>query len=151
MFYPQKIVCILPSFPTKIFGISRVFCLSIVSRLKGLHLLTELLPSLQAEVWDLEVLRSNHSSWPINVSDVKEGLITVKGHMQVRVQGETGGKKPQILPTCCLFFCLLQFQPGCIILSHWVLKCDSVYVNSRAWISEIYCRNYFTNAFNFLQ
>uniref|UniRef100_H3CGX9 Enhancer of mRNA-decapping protein 4 n=1 Tax=Tetraodon nigroviridis TaxID=99883 RepID=H3CGX9_TETNG len=35
-----------------------------------------------AEVWDLEVLRSNHSSWPISVGDVKEGLITVKGHMQ---------------------------------------------------------------------
>eukprot|EP00066_Takifugu_rubripes_P027975 XP_011617241.1 PREDICTED: enhancer of mRNA-decapping protein 4 isoform X1 [Takifugu rubripes] len=35
-----------------------------------------------AEVWDLEVLRSNNSSWPISVTDVKEGLITVKGHMQ---------------------------------------------------------------------
>lgn len=43
------------------------------------------LPFVQAEVWDLEVLRSNNSSWPINVADVKEGLITVKGHMQVRV------------------------------------------------------------------
>lgn len=34
-------------------------------------------------MWDLEVLRSNNSSWPISVADVKEGLITVKGHMQV--------------------------------------------------------------------
>lgn len=42
-----------------------------------------LLPFIQAEVWDLEVLRSNSSSWPINVADVKEGLITVKGHTQV--------------------------------------------------------------------
>ncbi|XP_068595627.1 enhancer of mRNA-decapping protein 4 [Brachionichthys hirsutus] len=34
----------------------------------------------RAEVWDLEVLRSNHSSWPVDVTDIKEGLITVKGH-----------------------------------------------------------------------
>ncbi|XP_068588037.1 enhancer of mRNA-decapping protein 4 [Cebidichthys violaceus] len=35
-----------------------------------------------AEVWDLEVLRANHSSWPVDDSEVKEGLITVKGHTQ---------------------------------------------------------------------
>ncbi|XP_075962727.1 enhancer of mRNA-decapping protein 4 isoform X1 [Anarhichas minor] len=35
-----------------------------------------------AEVWDLEVLRANHSSWPVDDTDVKEGLITVKGHTQ---------------------------------------------------------------------
>ncbi|KAK7891956.1 hypothetical protein WMY93_023919 [Mugilogobius chulae] len=36
----------------------------------------------RAEVWDLEVLRANHSTWPIDASDVSEGLITVKGHTQ---------------------------------------------------------------------
>ncbi|KAM8892967.1 enhancer of mRNA-decapping protein 4 isoform 2-T2 [Spinachia spinachia] len=35
-----------------------------------------------AEVWDLEVLRANHSSWPVDDTDVKEGLIIVKGHTQ---------------------------------------------------------------------
>lgn len=35
-----------------------------------------------AEVWDLEVLRANNSSWPVDSTDVKEGLITVKGHNQ---------------------------------------------------------------------
>ncbi|XP_037622651.1 enhancer of mRNA-decapping protein 4 isoform X2 [Sebastes umbrosus] len=35
-----------------------------------------------AEVWDLEVLRANHSSWPIDATDLKEGLITIKGHTQ---------------------------------------------------------------------
>ncbi|XP_060932302.1 enhancer of mRNA-decapping protein 4 isoform X2 [Limanda limanda] len=36
----------------------------------------------RAEVWDLEVLRANHSSWPVDAKVVKEGLITVKGHTQ---------------------------------------------------------------------
>uniref|UniRef100_A0A3Q0RXD3 Enhancer of mRNA-decapping protein 4 n=1 Tax=Amphilophus citrinellus TaxID=61819 RepID=A0A3Q0RXD3_AMPCI len=36
----------------------------------------------RAEVWDLEVLRANHSSWPVDAAEVKEGLITVKGHSQ---------------------------------------------------------------------
>ncbi|KAM3609289.1 uncharacterized protein V6R79_012488 [Siganus canaliculatus] len=36
----------------------------------------------RAEVWDLEVLRANNSSWPVNATDLKEGLITVKGHTQ---------------------------------------------------------------------
>uniref|UniRef100_A0AAQ4QFS7 Enhancer of mRNA-decapping protein 4 n=1 Tax=Gasterosteus aculeatus aculeatus TaxID=481459 RepID=A0AAQ4QFS7_GASAC len=35
-----------------------------------------------AEVWDLEALRANHSSWPVDDTDVKEGLIIVKGHTQ---------------------------------------------------------------------
>ncbi|XP_029289521.1 enhancer of mRNA-decapping protein 4 isoform X2 [Cottoperca gobio] len=35
-----------------------------------------------AEVWDLEVLRANNSSWPIDATDLKDGLITVKGHTQ---------------------------------------------------------------------
>ncbi|XP_072290506.1 enhancer of mRNA-decapping protein 4 [Eucyclogobius newberryi] len=33
-----------------------------------------------AEVWDLEVLRANFSTWPIDAVDVSEGLITVNGH-----------------------------------------------------------------------
>ncbi|XP_061577120.1 enhancer of mRNA-decapping protein 4 isoform X1 [Cololabis saira] len=36
----------------------------------------------RAEVWDLEILRANNSSWPVNATDLKEGLITVKGHTQ---------------------------------------------------------------------
>ncbi|KAM8861537.1 enhancer of mRNA-decapping protein 4 [Synchiropus picturatus] len=36
----------------------------------------------RAEVWDLEVLRSNNSTWPVEVTDLKEGLITVKGYSQ---------------------------------------------------------------------
>uniref|UniRef100_A0A3Q1GXM9 Enhancer of mRNA-decapping protein 4 n=1 Tax=Acanthochromis polyacanthus TaxID=80966 RepID=A0A3Q1GXM9_9TELE len=36
----------------------------------------------RAEVWDLEVLRANNSSWPVDAADVKEGLITIKGHTQ---------------------------------------------------------------------
>uniref|UniRef100_A0A8D0AVK2 Enhancer of mRNA-decapping protein 4 n=1 Tax=Sander lucioperca TaxID=283035 RepID=A0A8D0AVK2_SANLU len=35
-----------------------------------------------AEVWDLEVLRANNSSWPVDATDLKEGLITIKGHNQ---------------------------------------------------------------------
>ncbi|KAM4734819.1 enhancer of mRNA-decapping protein 4 isoform 2-T2 [Anableps anableps] len=36
----------------------------------------------RAEVWDLEVLRANNSSWPVDATELKEGLITVKGHTQ---------------------------------------------------------------------
>ncbi|XP_060892264.1 enhancer of mRNA-decapping protein 4 isoform X1 [Labrus mixtus] len=36
----------------------------------------------RAEVWDLEVLKANNSSWPIDATDLKDGLITVKGHTQ---------------------------------------------------------------------
>ncbi|XP_077566843.1 enhancer of mRNA-decapping protein 4 [Stigmatopora nigra] len=36
----------------------------------------------RAEVWDLEVLRANIDSWPVNATDLKDGLITVKGYSQ---------------------------------------------------------------------
>lgn len=36
----------------------------------------------RAEVWDIEVLRASSSTWPVEASDVKDGLITVKGHTQ---------------------------------------------------------------------
>lgn len=36
----------------------------------------------RAEVWDLDILRANNSSWPIDATDLKEGLITIKGHTQ---------------------------------------------------------------------
>uniref|UniRef100_A0A667WLN5 Enhancer of mRNA-decapping protein 4 n=1 Tax=Myripristis murdjan TaxID=586833 RepID=A0A667WLN5_9TELE len=36
----------------------------------------------RAEVWDLEVLRANNSSWPVDATDLKEGVITVRGHTQ---------------------------------------------------------------------
>uniref|UniRef100_A0A665UEG4 Enhancer of mRNA-decapping protein 4 n=1 Tax=Echeneis naucrates TaxID=173247 RepID=A0A665UEG4_ECHNA len=36
----------------------------------------------RAEVWDLEVLRANNTNWPVDATELKEGLITVKGHTQ---------------------------------------------------------------------
>ncbi|XP_077372595.1 enhancer of mRNA-decapping protein 4 [Festucalex cinctus] len=36
----------------------------------------------RAEVWDLEILRSSNVSWPVDATDLKEGLITVKGYTQ---------------------------------------------------------------------
>uniref|UniRef100_A0A8D3DHX5 Enhancer of mRNA-decapping protein 4 n=1 Tax=Scophthalmus maximus TaxID=52904 RepID=A0A8D3DHX5_SCOMX len=36
----------------------------------------------RAEVWDLEVLRANNSSWPVDATELKDGLISVKGHTQ---------------------------------------------------------------------
>ncbi|KAM9814824.1 enhancer of mRNA-decapping protein 4 isoform 1-T1 [Syngnathus typhle] len=36
----------------------------------------------RAEVWDLEILRANNASWPVNITDLKEGLITVDGYNQ---------------------------------------------------------------------
>lgn len=40
---------------------------------------------LQAEVWDLDIIRANHNSWPVEVTSIKEGFIVVKGHSTVRV------------------------------------------------------------------
>ncbi|MEE6499549.1 hypothetical protein FKM82_003494 [Ascaphus truei] len=34
----------------------------------------------RAEVWDLEIVQANYSTWPTDVTDVKEGFIVVKGH-----------------------------------------------------------------------
>lgn len=34
----------------------------------------------RAEVWDLDILRANNSSWPVEATEVKEGFITVRGH-----------------------------------------------------------------------
>uniref|UniRef100_A0A4W5R058 Enhancer of mRNA-decapping protein 4 n=1 Tax=Hucho hucho TaxID=62062 RepID=A0A4W5R058_9TELE len=34
----------------------------------------------RAEVWDLEILRSNNSAWPVDATDLKDGVITIKGH-----------------------------------------------------------------------
>ena len=42
-----------------------------------------IIPSTQAEVWDLDVLRANNVSWPVDDSELKDGLIVVKGHTQV--------------------------------------------------------------------
>lgn len=39
--------------------------------------------TFQAEVWDLDMLRSNHSTWPVRVSQIKQGFIVVKGHSTV--------------------------------------------------------------------
>ncbi|CAB1323235.1 unnamed protein product, partial [Coregonus sp. 'balchen'] len=33
-----------------------------------------------AEVWDLEILRSNNNTWPVDATDLKDGVITIKGH-----------------------------------------------------------------------
>ncbi|XP_034974856.2 enhancer of mRNA-decapping protein 4 isoform X2 [Zootoca vivipara] len=34
----------------------------------------------RAEVWDLDIIRANHNSWPVEVTSIKEGFIVVKGH-----------------------------------------------------------------------
>ncbi|XP_030622392.1 enhancer of mRNA-decapping protein 4 [Chanos chanos] len=34
----------------------------------------------RAEVWDLDILRSNNSTWPVDATELKEGFITIKGH-----------------------------------------------------------------------
>ncbi|XP_051953826.1 enhancer of mRNA-decapping protein 4-like [Xyrauchen texanus] len=34
----------------------------------------------RAEVWDLDILRSNNSTWPVDAADLKEGFITIRGH-----------------------------------------------------------------------
>ncbi|KAJ8339716.1 hypothetical protein SKAU_G00343490 [Synaphobranchus kaupii] len=31
-------------------------------------------------VWDLDILRSNSSTWPVDATDVKDGFISVRGH-----------------------------------------------------------------------
>ncbi|XP_056454011.1 enhancer of mRNA-decapping protein 4-like isoform X3 [Gadus chalcogrammus] len=36
----------------------------------------------RAEVWDLDVLRANNASWPVDDSELKDGLIVVKGHTE---------------------------------------------------------------------
>ncbi|XP_075693595.1 enhancer of mRNA-decapping protein 4 [Rhinoderma darwinii] len=33
-----------------------------------------------AEVWDLDIIRANHNSWPTLIGDIKEGFISVTGH-----------------------------------------------------------------------
>lgn len=52
---------------------------------EGMHMFSSLLVLLQAEVWDLDIIRANHSSWPVEVTNIKEGFIVVKGHSTVRV------------------------------------------------------------------
>lgn len=32
------------------------------------------------------MLRSNHNTWPVDVSQIKQGFIVVKGHSTVRLQ-----------------------------------------------------------------
>ncbi|XP_076118312.1 enhancer of mRNA-decapping protein 4 isoform X5 [Alosa pseudoharengus] len=34
----------------------------------------------RAEVWDLDILKSNNSTWPVDATELKEGFITIKGH-----------------------------------------------------------------------
>ncbi|XP_063053515.1 enhancer of mRNA-decapping protein 4 isoform X3 [Engraulis encrasicolus] len=34
----------------------------------------------RAEVWDLDVLKSSHSSWPVDATEIKDGFLTIKGH-----------------------------------------------------------------------
>ncbi|XP_055002088.1 enhancer of mRNA-decapping protein 4 isoform X2 [Sorex araneus] len=41
----------------------------------------------RAEVWDLDMLRSNHSTWPVDVSQIKQGFIVVKGHSTCLSEG----------------------------------------------------------------
>ncbi|NWI85344.1 EDC4 protein, partial [Pitta sordida] len=41
----------------------------------------------RAEVWDLGIIRTNNSSWPVEVPDIKEGFIVVKGHSTCLSEG----------------------------------------------------------------
>ncbi|XP_064436410.1 enhancer of mRNA-decapping protein 4 isoform X3 [Mirounga angustirostris] len=41
----------------------------------------------RAEVWDLDMLRANHSTWPVRVSQIKQGFIVVKGHSTCLSEG----------------------------------------------------------------
>ncbi|XP_067409138.1 enhancer of mRNA-decapping protein 4 [Emydura macquarii macquarii] len=41
----------------------------------------------RAEVWDLDIIRANHSSWPVEVTNIKEGFIVVKGHSTCLSEG----------------------------------------------------------------
>ncbi|XP_012323601.2 enhancer of mRNA-decapping protein 4 isoform X3 [Aotus nancymaae] len=41
----------------------------------------------RAEVWDLDMLRSSHSTWPVDVSQIKQGFIVVKGHSTCLSEG----------------------------------------------------------------
>ncbi|TSS72701.1 Enhancer of mRNA-decapping protein 4 [Bagarius yarrelli] len=36
----------------------------------------------RAEVWDLDILRSNNSTWPVDATEIKEGFIAIKGHTE---------------------------------------------------------------------
>uniref|UniRef100_A0A8C9F317 Enhancer of mRNA-decapping protein 4 n=1 Tax=Pavo cristatus TaxID=9049 RepID=A0A8C9F317_PAVCR len=41
----------------------------------------------RAEVWDLDIIRSNNRSWPVEVPNIKEGFIVVKGHSTYLSEG----------------------------------------------------------------
>uniref|UniRef100_A0A2R9APV0 Enhancer of mRNA-decapping protein 4 n=1 Tax=Pan paniscus TaxID=9597 RepID=A0A2R9APV0_PANPA len=41
----------------------------------------------RAEVWDLDMLRSSHNTWPVDVSQIKQGFIVVKGHSTCLSEG----------------------------------------------------------------
>lgn len=41
----------------------------------------------RAEVWDLDIIRMNNSSWPVEVPNIKEGFIVVKGHSTCLSEG----------------------------------------------------------------
>ncbi|NXF12272.1 EDC4 protein, partial [Smithornis capensis] len=41
----------------------------------------------RAEVWDLDIIRTNNNSWPVEVPDIKEGFIVVKGHSTCLSEG----------------------------------------------------------------
>ncbi|XP_062477153.1 enhancer of mRNA-decapping protein 4 [Pezoporus occidentalis] len=41
----------------------------------------------RAEVWDLDIIRTSNSSWPVEVPNIKEGFIVVKGHSTCLSEG----------------------------------------------------------------
>nr|XP_009931931.1 PREDICTED: enhancer of mRNA-decapping protein 4 [Opisthocomus hoazin] len=41
----------------------------------------------RAEVWDLDIIRTNNSSWLVEVPNIKEGFIVVKGHSTCLSEG----------------------------------------------------------------
>lgn len=71
---------------------------------------------LQAEVWDLDMLRSNHSTWPVDVSQIKQGFIVVKGHSTVSLQLPASPALPAFLypsSISCIYSCPDSFMAFC--------------------------------------
>lgn len=52
----------------------------------------------RAEVWDLDMLRTNHSTWPVDVSQIKQGFIVVKGHSTVSLPSRPTPLCPSSIP-----------------------------------------------------
>lgn len=76
--------------------------------------------TLQAEVWNLDMLRSNHSTWPVDVSQIKQGFIMVKGHSTVSLQLTAFPALPLFL--CPLFIPHIHSFTCILPMGIWITK-----------------------------